>query len=174
MLGTTGEPLTNQQLECFMAKPILTAQRLREILNYDPETGVFTKNGKEVGFLVPPKNYRRVMVDGTQYYAHRLAFLYMTGEWPHQADHINGIKTDNRWANLRDVDNRTNMENMRRPMKNSKSGVLGVCWAKNEQKWKAQISINNVNTHVGYADTIEEAEALYLAAKRRLHEGCTI
>ena len=159
-----------------MAKADLSADRLRSILNYDHDTGLFTKRGRAVGFLVPPKNYMRVLVDGRQWLAHRLAWLYVHGQWPSgQIDHVNGIKTDNRIANLRDVPAYVNMQNMRRPMShNRSSGVLGVTWAKNEKKWKAQISIKGVTRHLGYADSIEDAQDIYLAEKRRLHAGCTI
>jgi hypothetical protein len=159
-----------------MAKADLSAARLRELFHYNPENGEFLRNGRRVGFLVPPKNYRRVLVDGRQWLEHRLAWLYMNGSWPcGQIDHINGVKTDNRIANLRDVTAATNMENMRRPMSHNKSsGILGVTWAKNEKKWKAQISVGGTTRHLGYSDTPEDAREIYLAAKRRLHEGCTI
>ena len=117
----------------------------------------------------------RVMVDGRQWLAHRLAWLYVHGEWPDQIDHVNGIKTDNRISNLRNVCARVNMENVRGPKANNRSsGVLGVTWWERGKKWKAQINMRGRNRHLGYTDTIEDAQRLYLDAKRRLHEGCTI
>lgn len=164
-----------------MAAADLSAERLRELLDYNPETGEFKaktgpKKGNVVGFLVPPKNYRRVFLDGKQYYAHRLAWLYVTGEWPHdQIDHINGVKTDNRWCNLRHVSAEKNQQNWREAMPwNKTSGLLGVCWHGKNQKWVAQISVKGRSRVVGYSDDPNEAHQMYLDAKRKLHEGCTI
>jgi hypothetical protein len=159
-----------------MAKANLTAERLRELLDYDPETGRFSKNGAQRGFLVPPKNYVRVHLDGRQRLAHRLAWLYVYGEWPSgQVDHLNGDKTDNRIANLRCVSAAQNMQNIRSAKSYNKTGgLLGVCRPSGESKYVAQISVGGVNRYIGRYDTAEEAHAAYLAEKRKLHEGCTI
>lgn len=77
-------------------------------------------------------------------------------------------------ANLRDVDQSTNMENLRRPRSDNKSGVLGVCWCNHYQKWKASIRVKGILYHVKYTHSLEDAEQAYLEAKRRLHAGCTI
>ena len=83
----------------------LTAERLREVLDYDPDTGVFTRKVRtassvkvgDVAGSLNGKGYIRIRVDGRLYFAHRLAWLYVHGEWPvDQVDHINGIKNDNR------------------------------------------------------------------------------
>jgi hypothetical protein len=159
-----------------MADANLTAERLREYLSYDSETGVFSKRGKSVGFLVPPKNYMRIYVDKRQWLAHRLAWLYVHGVWPAgQIDHINGIKIDNRIANLRCVSPAENMQNILRAKSyNKSSGLLGVTWAEREKKWKAQISVGGISRHLGYADTPDAAHEIYLESKRKLHQGCTI
>lgn len=160
-----------------MAKADLSADRLRELLQYNPDTGHFTnRSGRQVGFLVPPKNYMRILVDGRQWLAHRLAWLYVHGRWPHeQIDHINGVKTDNRLVNLREVSPEVNMQNVRGPKKNNKyAGLLGAHWDSRHGRWVSQLSIKGKNRYLGRFDTPEQAHAAYIAAKRRLHEGCTI
>ncbi|SRR6266446_2339189 len=89
-------------------KKILTQERLKELLHYDPETGVFSWILKRPAYGGNKKRGHEYVlindVDGRDYRAARLAHLYMTGEWPkHKMDHINRIKDDNRWENLRDV-----------------------------------------------------------------------
>ena len=164
-------------------KAALTAERLREVLNYDPETGVFTwaksrphcRVGSVAGCLCKNIGYVKLRVDGHLWLAHRLAFLYMTGDWPsHEVDHINGARSDNRWANLRDVVSRVNKENMRSAYSNSQSGVIGVTWFRPAKLWRAAIQVDKKPHHLGYRKTAEEAAQLYLEAKRKLHEGCTI
>jgi|SRR5262249_13953776 len=91
-------------------RPLVTAERLREVLSYDPETGTFTwrvsGGGRRTSGVAGHhdrawKGYVCIAVDGRKYRAQRLAFLYMTGDWPPaQIDHINGDTSDNRWANL--------------------------------------------------------------------------
>ena len=91
----------------------LTAARLRKMLHYDPETGVFTRlwTGNVTG-CPDAKGYLRIAADGRSYRAHRLAVLYMTGAWPsEQIDHINQVRTDNRWSNLRPATNGENGAN---------------------------------------------------------------
>jgi hypothetical protein len=115
--------------------PPLNADRLRELVAYDPETGIFTRKiviskvgsvGDVLGF-VTNQGRLEISVAGKIYFAHRLAWLYMTGEWPqHTIDHIDGCPANNRLDNLRDVPHATNTENVRRARSNSKSGILGV------------------------------------------------
>jgi hypothetical protein len=162
-----------------MAKADLTAARLRELFDYDPETGAFTRQkparyaGRQTGY-VSADGYRVVSVDGFQYLAHRLVWLYMHGSWPMQMlDHINGIRSDNRISNLRDVSNVENSENRTRPHRNKKSsGPLGVCCVAG--RWKAQIMSLGKVKHLGYFDTPDEASQAYLEAKRKHHSCCTI
>ncbi|HYD58974.1 MAG TPA: HNH endonuclease signature motif containing protein [Noviherbaspirillum sp.] len=108
--------------------------------------------------------------------AHRLAWLYVCGEWPkNEVDHINGVRSDNRIANLRDVSRRTNNENRREAQCNNRSsGLLGVTWSGRHKKWAASIRVNRKNKHLGLWETKEEAHEAYVCAKRRLHEGCML
>ena len=165
-----------------MATDDLTAQRLRELLDYDPATGDFRWLGRRRG---APKNrppgcingegYRCITVDGVLHGAHRLAWLHVCGSPPSGViDHINGIKTDNRIENLRDVSETTNRQNQRKASARSKSGLLGVVWDANRERWKALLYVGKIPQWIGRFDTPEEAHAAYLEAKRRLHAGCTI
>lgn len=163
-----------------MAKADLTAQHLREIFHYDPATGILTTTAKlykravgtQVGFA-HNKGYVTLRLYGERYLAHRLIWLMVTGSWPkHGIDHINGIKSDNRFENLRDVPQTTNMQNLKKSVGKSASGLLGVAWASRSKKWQAQISANGRHYHLGYHQTKEEAHAAYLSAKAVLHSHC--
>ena len=103
--------------------------------------------------------------------AHRLAWLYTHGKWPSKyIDHINGVKTDNRIANLREADNGENMQNQRRARRNSKTGLLGVRWNRASGNYVAVITVNRHVINVGSFKTAEEAHEAYLRAKAELHE----
>ena len=160
-----------------MAKSDLIAQQLRELLLYDPETGHFSWRDKRksgisrhgfAGFIIKGK-YRGLNIDGVRYMVHRLAWLYVHGEWPHgDIDHINGIPHDNRIENLRDVSHRTNSENRRH---GRNGGLIGTAFHKHSGRWRAIIGANSKYITLGYFDTAEEAHARYLIAKRELHAG---
>lgn len=165
-----------------MAKTdFLTAARLRELLHYDPETGVFTwlvSNTKRVRVggiagCTSDHGYIRIAIDGVQHRAHRLAWLYMTGEWPaHQIDHINGTRDDNRIKNLRQATDAQNRQNLRKPRSDNRCGMLGVC--ANRDRWRAVIQVGGKFKHIGTFDTPELAGAAYLAQKSILHPYQTI
>lgn len=163
-----------------MADRHLTAARLREVLRYDPETGLFEGIGpnthkRRVG--VNSCGYVRVYVDGKMHRAHRLAWLYMTGEWPQAIDHINGDGCDNRWSNLRSVGVKINNENRRTARVNNTTGLMGVIRRPNGKfaaAIKAQLGGQRLSIYLGSWETAETAHAVYLDAKRRLHDGCTI
>jgi hypothetical protein len=165
----------------------LTAERLRAVLDYDPEAGTFTwanrpRNdfansqaygsfvtrclGKEAGS--PTMNgYRRITVDTIKYLSHRLAWLHFYGVWPSQhIDHINGDGCDNRIANLRDVSNADNHRNLRL-MKTNISGVAGVRHTP-YGTFSATIWQNSKIIHLGSFKTKEEAIAARKAAERQL------
>lgn len=159
-----------------MTKPDLTAERLRELLHYDPETGVFTwrvsgrgpaKAGSIAG-TIKPKGYRVIWIGGN-YKAHRLAWLYVHGHWPKdQIDHINHVKDDNRIANLREVTNGQNMQN-RTHQRNSPSGFKGVLGRTKSGRWPAKIASNGKQIWLGTFDSAELAYAAYCEAAARLH-----
>ena len=158
-------------------KAPLTANRLREILHYEPATGTFTrlvyrssnaKSGQIVGS--PDKDgYLRFYIDGRLYGAHRLAWLYVFGEWPSKdLDHINRIKADNRIANLREVSHSENLQNTTLCSRN-KSGFKGVSWYARTKRWVAHIKSEGRTKHLGYFDTPELAFAAYCDAAKQLH-----
>lgn len=154
-----------------MAKADLTAQRLREVLHYDPETGVFARLSLRGKAIDTPhcKGYRVIRIDGTLYLAHRIAWLYMTGEWPmSQIDHVNGIRACNEWGNLREATPAQNQQNMGRSKANT-SGHAGVSWHANSGKWRARIGLNGRELSLGYFESFEDAVKARADAKRRLH-----
>ena len=156
---------------------MLSCERPREVLNYDPETGAFTwkvstarcvKIGDLAG-VINDRGYQLIRIDHHLHRAHRLAWLYMTGEWPSaEVDHINGIKSDNRFSNLREASRSQNMRNTR-TRSDSVSGFKGVTWTKEINRWRAQIRINGGLKHIGYFDAAEDAFAAYILAAEELH-----
>lgn len=166
-----------------MSKQIipLTAERLRELLHYNPETGVFTWLRRQ-GRVLPGQQagnkktngYRELRVCGVRYHAHRLAWFYVTGSWPTaQIDHRNGIRDDNRLTNLRDVSPGCNNQNQRSASKNSKTGVLGVSLHKSG-RYIAFICLNRKTRYLGLYPTAELAQAAYVQAKHTMHPGWTL
>lgn len=154
---------------------------LRKLLDYDPATGVFVWrvrqsyriNVFDVAGYIGVQGHRRIGVLGHLYWAHRLAWLYMTGAWPSEIDHINGDRADNRWSNLRSVTRLINNQNLRRARWDSGTGIMGV-GRRRSGKFQAQIRLNGRRLHLGYFSTADAAHAAYLKAKRELHPGCTI
>lgn len=166
-----------------MATANLTAQRLREVLHYDPNSGVFARlvayrnrySGRSGVGGRQRSGHIRICVDGKKHFAHRLAWLFVNGDWPSgDLDHIDGDPANNRIANLRLVTHEANMQNFRRPTARSTTRLLGVSWCKINKKWKACISIGGRTKHLGLFDLPEAAHAAYVSAKRIHHDGCTI
>lgn len=163
-----------------MAKTDLTAERLREILDYDPETGVFTwiresvsSYNRRAGLRAGSKGnegYRSIFIDRQFHYSeHRLAWLYMFGAFPPECiDHINGIRDDNRIGNLRLSTKAENGQN-RAARKTSTSGLVGVSQIKGKAVWEAYIRVNRVKIHLGLFPTKEDAGFAYAAAKAQYH-----
>jgi hypothetical protein len=157
----------------------LTQERLKELLHYDPETGIFTnltQRGKriKIGGVAGCKHslgYIHVTINSKIYKAHRLAWLYVNGKFPETClDHINEIKDDNRILNLRMATHQDNLHNISSPHVDTTSGYLGVSWHKDRKKWQVRIMVNGRNKHLGYFNTAEESSAVYLAAKRESHK----
>src|SRR6266436_2503150 len=147
-----------------MSRPI-SLSRLKEIMKYDPDTGLFTRRYKwwnKVLYGGKAGYYIYHQVDDKTYATHWLAWFYMTGEWPkHQIDHKNRIKSDNKFLNLREATQSQNLMNGERSKRN-KSGYRGVSWHSKYGKWRACISIDGKLIHLGYAETAEKAYSLYI------------
>jgi len=160
----------------------LTQERLKELLHYDHDTGVFAwralppnahcvKIGDVAGSY--SNGYLKIKICGVSYWGHRLAWLYMTGEWPlFEIDHRNGIHADNRRKNLREGTKSFNQQNQRNAHRNNKIGLLGV--SKNENGFRARIQLDGKRRCLGSFPTPELAHDAYLEAKRELHPSCTI
>ena len=152
----------------------MNQEQLKSVLHYDAPTGVFRRrfakayNAKpwSVAGSVATNGYAQIAIDGKAYMAHRLAWLYVYGEWPkQQIDHINGCKVDNRIDNLRDVSQSVNMLNQSKPRGGK---LLGVSWHKSTKKWNARLQINKKCKSLGYFDTQEAAHEAYLSAKKEV------
>ena len=153
-----------------------STNKLAEELSYDPASGVFTwltdrgnqvRAGDVAGSL-DKDGYTVIFIGHRVRKAHRLAFLLMTGKEPNgEVDHINGDRSDNRWANLREVDRTANCHNKTQAHKQNKSGLLGV--TTNRRGFTASIKCNGVRHYLGYFATAEEAHAEYMKAKALMH-----
>lgn len=161
---------------------MLTADRLREMLFYDPETGLFrwlwddakkpninSRDTKRVAGSINLHGRRLIKISGRLYYCSRLAWLYVHGEWPEEIDHINGMRCDDRIANLRTCTHSENQHNVGLTKRNS-SGRKGVHWAPRYQKWQAEIVIAGRKKYLGRFDNLDEAGAAYASAAL-LHHG---
>lgn len=163
----------------------LSCDLVRERFDYDPATGLFTYSGRERAHLPPSARSKRVgrqagwidtsghinvKIGGTGYLVHRVIWLHVTGEWPDGVvDHRNGIKTDNRWSNLRLVSQAINMQNLHGGYTGSSSGVLGVSPGITPGTWMANIRVKQVPIRLGTFSSTEEAYAAYLNAKALVH-----
>ncbi len=148
---------------------MITQERLKELMDYDPLTGVFVRKtapGRrvkvgDVAGCDDGYGYLCIWIDGKKYKSHRLAWLYVYGEFPPDSiDHINGVRYDNRIENLRAVTNQENTRNINKSANNT-SGYLGVRWYKRDKKWAAQIKNKtgsvSKHIHLGYFNNIEDA-----------------
>lgn len=182
-----------------MAKADLTAAQLRELVSYDPETGVFVwlrrpsamfatqrgasswnakYPGKRAGSANQSNRYETIRIFDCGHYAHRLAWLYMNGEMPKfEIDHKDGNGFNNKYSNLRDVNSRINSENLRQARKSKKKyrlGVYEIVSRKLKKPFTASIKVKGKAIFLGYFETEDQAYDAYLRSKRELHEGCTI
>ena len=162
----------------------ITLERAREVFHYDENTGALTWAMRpafrchigDIAGGIDNKGYCSVKIDGKSYKHHRLIWFLTIGAWPSgEIDHINGIPTDNRWANLREATHAQNMQNQRRAMKKNSSGFLGVSRRKDRKdSWRAQIEVNGKNKSLGCFRTPELAHIAYVEAKRKLHPRGTL
>lgn len=155
---------------------MLDQARLKELMHYSPDTGVFTwaqargrvKAGDIAGVL-HHDGYILIKTGGKMYLAHRLAWLYKTGSWPaDMIDHINQNKADNRWCNLREATRSQNSQNTGLQVNNT-SGVRGVNWHKQEGKWRVRFALNGKRYSFGAYDDLETAAAVAAGARKKLH-----
>ena len=159
---------------------MITHEDLLAALNYDPLTGVFTWRspgrrrvvGRTVGSW-DMHGYLTVRLAKRSYKLHRLAWFYVTGSWPkNDIDHINGVRHDNRYSNLRDVPRKTNLENRATIVGlPTKTGLMGAYYDKRRNNYYARISHGNKNINLGCYETALEAHQSYLKAKSEIHAG---
>ena len=150
----------------------ITALQLRERLLYNPDTGEWTwLKSRRDGYAGKPAGwrdsygYRRIKIDGQTYIASRLAFLYMTDEWPNEEmDHIDQDPTNDAWENLREATRSENNQNRSQRCDNI-TGSIGVIWNKAREKW--QVHVNKI--HFGLYDSFEEATAVRDLVASDLH-----
>jgi hypothetical protein len=153
----------------------LTHGRLRELLDYNPETGVLTwrvaRGPRKAGAVAGSESlgYLHVMIDGRNYKAHRLAWFWVHGEWPKdEIDHRAGDTADNRLSELRNATSSQNKMN-RRTGTNNTSGLKGAFLDKRDGRWYARVTIGGQHKHLGRFDTAEEAHAAYVVAAREAY-----
>jgi hypothetical protein len=169
-------------MDCAMNRrakdPEISLEELRDMLNYDPETGIFVKRrsystrwhaGRQYGPALPGE-YLKITIGNRRIKAHRIAWFFVHGEWPKcDIDHINGDIHDNRIANLRDVTMGQNPLN-RGDNKNNTSGVKGVSLERYRNKpplWKAFISLGGRKINLGRRKDFSKAVALRKAAEKK-------
>lgn len=171
----------------------LSLAEISEVLKYDPDTGSFEWkprpremfrslhefvrwNNRYAGKPTGNKHYSgyvHLIFLGRRFAAHRVAWLFLYGQWPEgEIDHVNGIRSDNRGTNLRDVDRSGNQRNASRRTDNT-SGVVGVVWSKRASKWASRINIYGQRKNLGFFDQLEDAVAARKAAEREygFHEN---
>ena len=156
---------------------MITQKQLKQLLHYDPTTGVFRwrvsrSNGVKIGDIAGwngGKGYACLSVGGKIYKAHRLAWLYMTGNWPaEEIDHIDCCRNNNKFSNLREATRSQNRCNSKIHPSNT-SGYKGVSWHTRYNKWIAHIKINNKKIYLGYFLSAEAAHYAYVAASKAYH-----
>lgn len=176
--GRLGGNNTNlMEVRTMSSNRELTAETLREYVSYDPDTGLMTRikskyKGKigQVADEVDKQGYTRISLFWKTYKVHRLAWLYVHGSLSHlHIDHIDGDKSNNRLANLREATRSENGQNRRRPQPGSKSGLLGATFRKDRGKWIAKIGLDGKRTLIGQYDTALEAHEAYMKAKLVMH-----
>ena len=153
---------------------ILTQDYLKSILRYEPHTGNFfwlvDKGRVGAGDKAGAKSrrgYVDIKIDGRSYLAHRLAWLYMTGEFPiHEIDHINGNPSNNRWTNLSEGTH-SQVTRPHRTYRSNISGYSGVHWRKDAHKYRVRITVNNKRISLGHYSDFKEACRARLKAEKK-------
>lgn len=156
---------------------MITIDRLKELVSYDPTTGVFTwlkptafkhKVGDIAGWTTD-RGYIAIQLAGRSYLAHRLAWYYMTGTWPtKEIDHEDRNTSNNAYSNLREAEDFEQGQNKKKYSSNT-SGVTGVCWDKRRSKWTAYIAVDNKRIHLGSFVEMQDAINARAKAKLQLH-----
>jgi len=153
----------------------ITQDYLKQLLAYDPGTGVFVRKTTrasnaqlgDVAGWVNERRYRLIKIDNITHRVHRLAWLYVYGKFPtNEIDHINHDRSDNRIANLREATSHENSLNKELQARNT-SGVNGVTWRKMEKKWCAQIGVNGETLHLGRFINFDDAVVARKAADKK-------
>lgn len=142
----------------------LTHERLLEVLDYDPETGIFLrKRTGRVAGSVAARSYWVIKVDGVSYYGHRLAWFYVYGAWPNgDLDHRNGDKIANQITNLREATESQNGANRgKATVREHSSKLKGVYWHKCRNRWRSSVMVRGQVIDLGYFDTEDEAHRAY-------------
>lgn len=158
----------------------ISYDRLIELVDYDCETGLFTRKkavgrsfkGRVLGYQ-NNNGYIAFTLDSKKYYAHRLAWLFVHKKFPvHDVDHIDGNRTNNKIANLRDVPRSLNLENSTKAKSSNKStGLIGAYLDKKTGKFTSRIQVNKQDKYLGYYETAQLAHEAYMSAKKQLHKG---
>ena len=154
---------------------MITQKQLKEVLHYNPDTGIFvwikSNRGlvsKEAGTL--NGGYLRIKIDHKLYYAHVLAWFYVKGKWPEfEIDHKDRIKTHNWFSNLRDATKSVNQQNQTKARIDSTTGVRGVTKNKVSGRYHVQIMFDKKAIYLGSFSTLKIATGVVLRAKKKFH-----
>ncbi|MCK6984088.1 HNH endonuclease, partial [Enterobacter roggenkampii] len=168
------EPL-EKEIEGLKKKLLMSVGDIRDLIDYNPETGVLTAkvnfSGRQAGSVIGSQTwqgYYAFSLFGKKCFAHRLAWLLHYGEWPSQPiDHINGIKTDNSIINLRLCSLSQNQFN-KPTQKNNTTGVKGVYWNKRDKRYVASVQFNGKKYSAGHHKDIESAKEAVMKLREKL------
>jgi len=163
-------------------KERITAERLRELMTYDPETGIFIwktsggrgptshRSGEVINQAPTSDGYLRIVISGVAYGLHRLAFLYMRGRYPaHEIDHRDLNRSNNCWSNLREATHSQNQAN-KRGYSRSRSRLKGVTWRPERQQWRSRLFKDGKNHYLGLFNCPAAAHFAYVVAAD-IHHG---